>query len=944
MILNKVEIENYKQFSDRHEIEIPTVGTIGVIGNNGVGKTTLFEAIEWCLYNPSTIRSADIRPRGRGGFTKVAITLDDPQRGRRFIVERELKRTSVVATIYELDESGDERVIVQGTKPVTDHVSTQLIGLSHRAFVATFFTRQKELSFFGNLGDSDRRREVSRLLGLETIRLAQQAIAEDRKRTQSDAASYRRQYEDQSSGRDFTAETAAAQETIASRNAALLEIGRRAETAAKNVAAHEASFKAIQEVRDRDATIAQKLTEARGTQTAIQQRLNQIASDLDRITKREAERAEILPRAERHSALAEQVEQLERDRQRFLQQRELLQSIKESTQRRQDQLQTLRTTVRSVHLTEAIPGWTWSPADDGDPEAALARVQHVATTIDMQGVVEREQRLVRAREATQARIDACDKLAKYRAAQQQLNETLTRLIEAGDPAQLLPGLDKRWESLQRDLSGVQAQQAQQEQQVKQAKGLISNLNHAHFADVCPTCARPFSEHDAALVIESLRAQAATIEESIRNGTARARAIQMDFGNLQKQRASQESRSKEIADLRGRINNSLTFVDDQQSVVIIATAALQAAMQEAQLAQPPTSEQIRSARERVELYRRILETRDGLAAGERQLHLFAEHDIRLRADLAALGEVSFDEAVFKQTVADWQQADRARSSIEQIDRELIRRPELERDRTTCTNEATGIAACLEELTVARAANGFDPERLTTIQQELQSARLAERAAIDERHAAQIVVRDAHQALESLEKDQTRVAGLALSADQRQREADTLDRMYREFTEFDKYAAAHYTPILSDLTSELVREVTDGKYDRVEFDSNYGIEVFDGTEEHFSLATFSGGERDAIALCARIALSRMIGGQATSPPGFLVLDEVFGSLDRDRRTRLLDMLGALASTGDGFQQMFIISHVDDVRIAPMFDELWRVEETAEGESKIHNLLTGTEIDDL
>lgn len=944
MILNKVEIENYKQFIDRHEIDIPTVGTIGVIGSNGVGKTTLFEAIEWCLYNPSTIKSADIRPRGRGGFTKVAITLDDPPLGRRFIVERELKRTSVVAAIYELDENGEERVIVQGTKPVTDYVSTQLIGLSHRAFVATFFTRQKELSFFGNLGDSDRRREVSRLLGLETIRLAQQAIAEDRKRTQSDAASYRRQYEDQSSGRDFAAETAAARETIASRNAALLEIGRRADTAAANVATHEASFKAIQEVRDRDAVLAQKLTEARGIQTAIEQRLNQIASDLDRIAKRETERAELLPRAERHSALAEKVEQLERDRLRFLQQRDLLQSIKESTQRRQDQLQTLRTTVRSVHLTEAIPGWAWTAADDDDPETTLARVQHVATSIDMQGAVEREQRLIKAWEATQTRTDACDKLAKYRAAQLQLNETLARLIEAGDPAQMLPELDKRWESLQRDLSGVQAQQAQQEQQAKQAKGLISNLDHAHFGDVCPTCARPFSEHDAALVIDSLRAQVVTIEESIRNGTSRARAIKDDLGDLQKQRANQESRSKEIADLRGRINNSLTFVDDQQSVSNAATAAQQAAMKEAQLAQPPTSDQIRFARERVDLYRRILETRDGLAAGERQLHLLTEHNIRLRADLAALGEVSFDEIIFKQTVAEWQQSDRAKSSIEQIDRELIRRPELERDQKVCTDKATGIATCLAELSAARAANGFDPERLTTIEQELQHARLAEREAIDERHAAQIVVRDAHQAVESLERDQTRVAGLAASADQRQREADTFDRMYREFTEFDKYAAAHYTPILSDLTSELVREVTDGKYDRVEFDSNYGIEVFDGTEEHFSLATFSGGERDAIALCARIALSRMIGGQAASPPGFLVLDEVFGSLDRDRRSRLLDMLGAFASTGDSFQQMFIISHVDDVRIAPMFDELWRVEETAEGESQIHNLLAGTEIDDL
>ena len=944
MILNKVEIENYKQFSDHHEIEIPTVGTIGVIGSNGVGKTTLFEAIEWCLYNPSTIKSADIRPRGRGGFTKVAITLDDPQRGRRFIVERELKRTSVVAAIYELDESGEERVIVQGTKPVTDYVSTQLIGLSHRAFVATFFTRQKELSFFGNLGDSDRRREVSRLLGMETIRLAQQAIGEDRKRTQSDAASYRRQYDDQSSGRDFAAETTSAQETIASRNGALLEIGRRVEAAAKSVATHEASFKAIQEVRDRDGALGQKLTEVRGTETAIQQRLNQIAGDLDRIAKREAERAELLPRAERHSALAGKVEQLERDRQRFLQQRELLQSIKESTQRRQDQLQTLRSTVRSVHLTKAIPGWTWSPDDDSDPEAAVARVQHVATTIDMQGAVEREQRLVKAREATQVTSDASDKLAKYRDAQQRLNDSLARLVEAGDPALMLPELDKQWESLQRDLSDVRAHQSQQEQQIKQAKGLIENLDHAHFGDVCPTCARPFSEQDAAIVIDSLRAQVTGIEEAIRSGTARAGSIQAELGNLQKRRTEQESRSKEIADLRGRINNSITFVEDQQAVAASAVAAQQAALQDAQLAQAPSAQQIGSARERVELYRRILETRDGLAAGERQLHLLTEQDIRLRSDLATLGEVAFDEAIFKQAVTDYQQADRAKSSIEQIDRELIRRPELERDREACTKEATEIVACLGELTTARAANGFDPEQLTRIQQDLQGARLAERQAIDERHAAQIVVRDAHQALESLEKDQARVAGLAASADQRQREADTFDRMYREFTEFDKYAAAHYTPILSDLTSELVREVTDGKYDRVEFDSNYGIEVFDGTEEHFSLATFSGGERDAIALCARIALSRMIGGQATSPPGFLVLDEVFGSLDRDRRSRLLDMLGALSTTGDSFQQMFIISHVDDVRIAPMFDELWRVEETADGESQIHNLLAGTEIDDL
>ena len=61
----------------------------------------------------------------------------------------------------------------------------------------------------------------------------------------------------------------------------------------------------------------------------------------------------------------------------------------------------------------------------------------------------------------------------------------------------------------------------------------------------------------------------------------------------------------------------------------------------------------------------------------------------------------------------------------------------------------------------------------------------------------------------------------------------------------------------------------------------------------------------------------------PPRFLVLDEVFGSLDSERRGQLLQTLGALASGGH-FQQMFIISHVDDVQQAPVMNEAWTIEE--------------------
>jgi exonuclease SbcC len=160
------------------------------------------------------------------------------------------------------------------------------------------------------------------------------------------------------------------------------------------------------------------------------------------------------------------------------------------------------------------------------------------------------------------------------------------------------------------------------------------------------------------------------------------------------------------------------------------------------------------------------------------------------------------------------------------------------------------------------------------------------------------------------------------------------MYREFAAFDQFVAARITPRLAEQTSELLGYATDGKYDRVEFDENYGIHVYDGLDEKFALEGFSGGERDVVALCARLALSQVIASSAANPPSFLVLDEVFGALDRERRAQLLDLLGQLSEQTGQFQQLFVISHVDDVRSSPIFSRVWRIIETEDGVSKIED----------
>ncbi len=158
MILTELFIQNYKQYAGEHRIEPPASGIVAVIGANGVGKTTLFEAIEWCLYNPSTILNADVPPRGGVGQTRVKVVLEDPRNATRYVVERTLKRGVAQAEVYR--EDLPESPLVQGSRQVSDYVARKLVGLGHRAFVSTFFTRQKELTFFGNLKETDRRREV----------------------------------------------------------------------------------------------------------------------------------------------------------------------------------------------------------------------------------------------------------------------------------------------------------------------------------------------------------------------------------------------------------------------------------------------------------------------------------------------------------------------------------------------------------------------------------------------------------------------------------------------------------------------------------------------------------------------------------------------------------------------------------------------------------------
>ena len=107
--------------------------------------------------------------------------------------------------------------------------------------------------------------------------------------------------------------------------------------------------------------------------------------------------------------------------------------------------------------------------------------------------------------------------------------------------------------------------------------------------------------------------------------------------------------------------------------------------------------------------------------------------------------------------------------------------------------------------------------------------------------------------------------------------------------------------------MLKRVTGSAYPIIRLTEGYLLEIADRGQFH-TIKRFSGGEQDLAALCLRLALSRSLARQRGAEHGFVILDEVFGSQDSDRRRLLLEQLGELAE--NEFQQIFVISHTDDV----------------------------------
>lgn len=173
MRLNGLKLTNFRQHPNT-EITFSD-GLIGIMGPNGAGKTTILEAVAYALYGVTAVRGTkeSLKFLGAPPRAQVSVELDFDLAGHRYRVVRGL--TS--ADLY-LDAS---EAPVATTTTAVNNLLQQRLGMNCGEFFHTYFTGQKELTVMASMTPLQRGQFLSRVLGYERLREAQDRAREHRR-------------------------------------------------------------------------------------------------------------------------------------------------------------------------------------------------------------------------------------------------------------------------------------------------------------------------------------------------------------------------------------------------------------------------------------------------------------------------------------------------------------------------------------------------------------------------------------------------------------------------------------------------------------------------------------------------------------------------------------------------------------------------------------------
>ncbi len=939
MNLERLYIENYKQLREPVELS-PPEGAIGVVGSNGVGKSTLFETILWAFFGSKGAgpRFANESIPWSGGSAKdptvVEVTLTTGN--GPYTVRRQLKNNATAAEA----RAPDGKTVVSGAADVTRWVEENLLGMDRTAFEATFYAKQKELRFFAHDDGISRVRRISKMLGISGVEAAQQLLRADRNELRVEARTIE--------ARLAEADLEAIQSELAEARAECGRLEKELERASMDYEGAEAELKDAREARDalhaayREHTrLVGELQNAEGERQRAEDRAADAREDLEELTEAEAELKERLePELERMAGLEAELERFEEGR---------LQAERRDRARRELRLAQSRIAAIESEVAdsleeldgqgdEPVPGWGALFELDGPQLMVEAAVVLEGATGELSRAEERYEALRELASCHEAYRLAEEEVREARARYEEALAESERLAEELEEVSGGEDLEERERELREEEEKLKEIAASHRGRASADEREAKNVDKAREAiesgaeGDCPTCHRPFEEGELFEISDTLRKQAASIRRRAARETEKAKELSAAANTTAQKQQKVVVKLARWRELRERHARAGERAGDRLETLRLAEDHRRKLEVQIDGTLPPSQGDIEDARARFERLRELRDARAGVVVLAREHTELFERAAQLSAELEELADISYDPETHRERKEEKARLDEWRGRAAELGRRLESRPEIEAALQNATLRSSAAEERARGLRREISALGFDEAAYEAATERVEAAEERVGALRDAREHLGGEWKDADYRIERAGAELRRLESDRKLANQKASEAARMDEMDALFTLFFKSLTARARPMLEAEASAFIRELTDGRYERMEFDENYRVKLFDRFDDSYAIDRYSGGEADVASLSARVALSKIIAARGGRTLGFLVLDEVFGSLDASRRNNVLLALEGLKRS---FGQIFMISHVGEVQEAALVDEVWMLEEDEEGKSTVRRI---------
>lgn len=856
--------ENFRSFAV-FELDLNSAGLFSVTGPNGAGKSSIFGAVEWALFGGK--RGAGTPPvlrQDADGDCRVELEFE--------IAGRVLKVVRIDSKDAWLTDVASGKELARGLSDTSHEVAVHL-GLTQNMFCGTFYARQKEVQALSSSKSlAERRDQLERLLGIEHLRVAADLAERDRREQKALVDGLSEEAPDVDALR---AEVERCEREAREAAPAVGELEAKVNDLIEQVKAAVAHIVAVTEQSDEHGSRRLAAEETAGELKGERTILDGLQQRLEAGRSAQVELSELTPVAAR----ADEVSALEREM--------------EMRRRNHVQIESLRMKERSA-------------------------LEELANATDM------------LRELGEAPALGDDASARFSAAQQELNELGEELRDAGearqradDSARIAAERHARAISaadIERELESLAEAEAQVErsrelwQKLRDERAdVLAQLNHdiKHRealsgvgdtdAAVCPTCQRPLEGTLGALL--------ADFEAAIAERHSEIKRVTGEMEQVAATEKQNEVGADRAQQLRARLA-SLVDAGDQAKLEIASeqtAAEAHAAVnreQEINTRYRALSKQIPALRTAAEQAAAASRRRaEALERKQRAQHVAAE----CAEQRSQIGSNGYDPTAHAALTADHERAQKAvrrcaalrenADAVQLLEGRIATQAPLVDELATKVERLRAQAAEVAPGENAREDAVAAHERLS---QELEEGRRALDVAKQQVSMESQAVNAARTRLEDGRK-------MLLRVGRERRELEVQGAVAKALADYREHASQQARPALVRVASELLKQVSNGTYPLLRLTENYLLEVADGGRWH-SIKRFSGGEQDLAALCLRLGLSRTLAGQRGAEQGFVILDEIFGSQDPERRQLLLQQLGELAEAE--FQQMFVISHTDDV----------------------------------